>query len=178
MRFGITSSCSFMLVSFFRVLSSHPVPATRRPFYAKNMPTPTADADASRSLQISEQLSHHSQTRVGELHPPPAFSDGPTAFRLRGRPRGYAGTKSSYGSIRACAVGQRPAMCGRWVVRQLSRSNVLSPSLTAAQNSRHDQLHSSPLPRFLCIVSPAPVIADAVRRNADNNSLHSVTLPS
>jgi len=73
---------------------------------------------------------------------------------------------------------QQPAMCGRWVVRQLSRSNVLSPSSTAAQNSRHEQLHSSPLPRLLRIVSPASVIEDAIRRNADNNSLDSVTLPS
>jgi hypothetical protein len=40
--------------------------------------------------------------------------------------------------------------------------------ITAAQNARHDQLHSSPLQGLLCIVSPAPVIEDAIRRNPDN----------
>jgi len=37
--------------------------------YAKNMQTPTADADGRRPLQSSEELSHHLQTRVGEVPP-------------------------------------------------------------------------------------------------------------
>ena len=34
--------------------------------------------------------------------------------------------------------------------------------VNSRSNSRHDQLHSSPLPRLLCIGSPAPVIVDAI----------------
>jgi hypothetical protein len=56
------------------------------------------------------------------------------------------------------------ALCGRRIVRQFSCSHVLSPSSTAAQNSRHDPRHPSPLPRLLCIMPPGGFIADAIQR--------------
>lgn len=62
---------------------------------------------------------------------------GPTVmderpFRLRGRRRGYAGARSSCGSIRAFAVGQWPANMRRSTDRHSCHPNVVD----AAESGR------------------------------------------